>query len=189
MPTGEAGAWTARPPRRGHRRHLRGFTYIGLLLFLAITGAALAALGQAWSTAVQRDKERELEFRGQEIARAIQSYRLASPVQANQPPQYPRSLDDLVVDIRQLKPHYHLRRRYTDPLTGAADWVLIPAPTNPLTFHGVHSRSELMLMRRLKPDGTPLLKASDWVFLADDGAAAGPASAASAPPVAASGNT
>lgn len=177
MPTGDA------------LRLQRGFTYIGLLLFLAITGAALAALGQAWSTAVQRDKERELEFRGQEIARAILSYRLASPAPAPQasaqqgpPTQSPRALTDLLVDNRQLKPHHHLRRLYPDPLTGKADWVLIPDPANPQTFHGVRSRSEQPLMRRLRPDGTPLLKASDWVFLAQDGAAAAPAQGASAPP-------
>ena len=36
----------------------------------ALTAAGLAALGQAWSTAAQREKERELAFRGGEIARA-----------------------------------------------------------------------------------------------------------------------
>ncbi|MBT9456652.1 MAG: type II secretion system protein [Burkholderiaceae bacterium] len=164
-----------------------GFTYIGLLLFVAITGAALAALGQAWTTAVQREKERELEFRGQEIASAIQSYRLASPAQANQPPQYPRSLDDLLVDARGLKPRHHLRRLYPDPLTGKADWVLIPDPANPQAFHGLRSRSEQQLMRRQRPDGTPLLKASEWVFLAQDGAPAAPAQGASAPDGKASG--
>lgn len=166
-----------------------GFTYIGLLLFVAITGAALAALGQAWTTAVQREKERELEFRGREIAQAIQSYRMASPAQANQPPQFPRSLDDLLVDARGLKPRHHLRRLYPDPLTGKADWVLIPDPANPQAFHGLRSRSEQQLMRRQRPDGTPLLKASEWVFLAQDGAPAAPAPAASAPSVPASGNT
>lgn len=164
-----------------------GFTYIGLLLFVAITGAALAALGQAWTTAVQREKERELEFRGREIAQAIQSYRMASPAQANQPPQYPRSLDDLLVDARQLKPRHHLRRLYPDPLTGKADWVLIPDPANPQAFHGLRSRSEQQLMRRQRPDGTPLLKASEWVFLAQDGAPAAPAQGASAPDGKASG--
>nr|WP_316641415.1 type II secretion system protein [uncultured Roseateles sp.] len=176
-------------PTGSRTRRQGGFTYIGLLLFLAISGAALAALGQAWTTAVQREKERELEFRGQEIAGAIQSYRLASPDQANQPPQFPRSLNDLLVDGRGIKPRHHLRRLYADPLTGKADWVLIPDPANPLAFHGVRSRSEQPLMRRLRPDGSPMLKASEWVFLASDGASAAPAPAASAPPRAASGNT
>lgn len=172
------GSWT---------RPQGGFTYIGLLLFVAITGAALAALGQAWTAAVQREKERELEFRGHEIASAIQSYRLASPAREGQPPQYPRSLDDLLVDARQLKPRHHLRRLYPDPLTGKADWVLIPDPANPLAFHGLRSRSEQPLMRRQRPDGTPLLKASEWVFLAQDGAPVAPAQGASAPAGKASG--
>jgi len=174
--------------RTGSRtRPQGGFTYIGLLLFVAITGAALAALGQAWTTAVQREKERELEFRGQEIANAIQSYRLASPAQEGQPPRYPRSLDELLVDARGIKPRHHLRRLYADPLTGKPDWVLIPDPANPLAFHGLRSSSDRPLMRRIRPDGTPLLKASDWVFLAQDGAPAAPAQGASAPAAVASG--
>ncbi|MBW8894437.1 MAG: hypothetical protein JF617_20915 [Burkholderiales bacterium] len=92
----------------------RGFTYLGMLFLVALTAAALAALGQAWTTAAQREKERELEWRGGEIARAIASYAKAS---TNPPGQYPRSLDDLLIDRRGVNARHHLRRAYVDPFT------------------------------------------------------------------------
>lgn len=169
----------------------RGFTYLGLLFFVAITAAALAALGQMWSTAAQREREAELEFRGTEIAHAIHRYVQASQAPAapglpglpGQPQapgaQYPRSLDELLVDSRGPKPRHHLRRAYVDPFTGEADWVLIPATGAPGRFMGVHSRSEAPLLRTVLPDGSTAGKASGWVFLAQPEGAAPPAAAAS----------
>lgn len=159
---------------------MRGFTYLGLLFFVAISAAALAALGQAWSTATQREQERELEFRGREIARAIASYLKATPAQ---PPQYPQSLDDLLEDRRGPRPLHHLRRAYVDPFTGKPDWVLMPEPGAPTQFSALHSRSERPLLRRLGPDDEGASLARDWVFRAAELAepAAPPASAASAP--------
>lgn len=159
-----------------------GFTYLGMLFFVAITSAALAALGQQWSTAAQRERERELEFRGGEIARAIESYLAAGP---SQPPAYPRSLDDLLRDGRGIKPRHHLRRLYADPFTGRADWVLIPAPNAPNLFRGVHSRSERALLNQRGFDETSAARANGRLFLADDGMAnkspVAPASAAALP--------
>jgi len=160
---------------------LRGFTYLGMLFFVAISAAALAALGQHWSTAAQREKERELEFRGQEIARAIASYLKASPVQ---PPQYPASLDELLEDRRGFRPRHHLRRAYADPFTGKPDWVLVPEPTAPGRFGAVHSRSEQPLLRRLGDGDEDLVsRAADWLFAASSvvTAAAATAEPASAP--------
>jgi type II secretory pathway pseudopilin PulG len=141
----------------------RGFTYLGLLFFVATSAAALAALGQAWSSAAQRERERELEFRGGEIARAIAAYVKAAP---NQQAQYPASLDDLLADRRGVKTRHHLRRAYVDPFTGEADWVLVPEPGNPRRFVAVHSRSEQRLLRTSVDGGTPVSKAQDWIFRA-----------------------
>ncbi|WP_207795956.1 type II secretion system protein [Kinneretia aquatilis] len=159
-----------------------GFTYLGLLFFVALTAAALAALGQAWSTAAQRERERELQFRGEEIARAIQSY---LKVTGGNSPQYPRTIEDLLVDRRGVKPLHHLRRAYADPFTGKPDWVLVPEPSQPERFHAVHSRSERALLKESRPDGMPLDKASDWLFVGrpQGAAASSPDPAASEPPV------
>lgn len=143
----------------------RGFTYLAVLFLVALTAAGLAALGQAWSTAVQREKERELEFRGREIARAIASYVRASAIGSGSA-AYPGSLDELLVDRRGATPRHHLRRRYADPFTGEPDWVLIEAPGDPQRFHGVRSRSTQQLLRRRGPHGTPIDRAEDWEFLA-----------------------
>jgi type II secretory pathway pseudopilin PulG len=168
----------------------RGFTYLGMLFFVAITAAALAALGQSWSTATQREKERELEFRGREIARAIASYRQVAAPAGNSSDAaagtgtgtglYPRSLADLLIDARGPQPRHHLRRAYVDPFTGQADWVLVAAPGDPQGFHAVHSRSERLLLRRLQPDNPEPSRADEWLFSADEARPAPVQDAASA---------
>ncbi|MFT7722137.1 MAG: type II secretion system protein [Roseateles sp.] len=153
----------------------RGFSYLAVLFLVALTAAGLAALGQAWSTAAQRERERELAFRGGEIARAISAYLRAAP-----PGQLPASLDDLLEDRRGPSPRHHLRRRYADPFTGEPDWVLLPDAAQPGRFGAVHSRSTQPLLRAAAPDGSPLRSAQDWVFAAAGyDAAAGPAGPAS----------
>lgn len=164
------------------KRVQRGYSYLAVLFLVALTAAALAALGQAWSTAAQRERERELVFRGGEIARAITAYARATP---NPPEQYPKSLADLLVDGRGFHARHHLRRLYPDPFTGEADWELVPEPGQPGTFSAVRSRSEHALLREFAPDGTQAKVAHDLLFAARDYAAnprpaAEPASAASA---------
>nr|WP_295077102.1 hypothetical protein [uncultured Roseateles sp.] len=165
-----------------------GFTYLGLLFFVALSSAGLAALGNSWQMAAQRERERELEFRGNEIAKAIASYVKASPVQ---PGQYPQRFEDLLVDRRAVKPRHHLRRLYLDPFTGKPDWVLVKdetaapvfgtVPTLPgaqpwpssssaaltaASFSAVRSRSDHALQRESQANGEPLRRASDWLFSA-----------------------
>jgi len=161
-------------------RRAQGFSYLGLLFFVAITAAALAALGQAWSTAAQRERERELAFRGGEIARAIESYAKAVPPQSGL--NYPTRWEDLLEDRRGAKTRHHLRRLYADPFTGKADWVLIPATPSPvnvaspaLGFIGVHSRSEQVLLRQLDEQGNVAEQAQDLRFMVRPDAAQGAA--------------
>jgi len=144
-----------------HAAAQHGFSYLAVLFLVALTAAGLAALGQAWSTAVQREKERELEFRGGEIARAIASYQRAS---TTGPASYPTSLEDLLEDRRGPRVRRHLRRLYVDPFTGAPDWVLVADPANPRQFRAVHSRAEVPLLRNRGENGQPVGKANDWVF-------------------------
>ena len=156
----------------------RGFTYLIMLFFVALTAAGLAALGQSWSNAAEREREAELVFRGNEIARAIASYVAASPDPVAQ--QFPRTLDDLLVDQRGPKTHHHLRRLYLDPFTNAADWELVPAGEGSDRFNAIRSRSPHPLLRVYKDDGSSVKRAQDWMFSAATLAAA-PASAASSP--------
>jgi type II secretory pathway pseudopilin PulG len=66
---------------------------------------------------VQRDKEAELLFRLGEFRRAIARYRQDHG-------RYPSELKDLLEDKTQLQVRRYLRRIYSDPTTGEADWKL-----------------------------------------------------------------
>jgi type II secretory pathway pseudopilin PulG len=123
--------------RTGDTRSEGGFTYLLLLLAVAIGSAGLAALGMQWRTMMQREREAELIFRGREIAAAIAAYRNAMPGLQ----QWPRSFDDLLDDRRGPTLRRHLRRLYTDPFTGKADWM--PTPTEDGGFRGVRSRADI----------------------------------------------
>ncbi|MDC8785706.1 type II secretion system protein [Roseateles koreensis] len=155
----------------------RGFTYLGLLFFVALLAAGMAALGQSWQLAAQREREQELVFRGEEIARAIASYAKAGSTSAS---QYPARFEDLLEDRRGPVPRHHLRRLYADPFTGQADWVLVketgevlasasvsgssPEPGIGFSFSAVHSRSNRALLRSQPGHPTTSGRASDWVF-------------------------
>jgi len=140
----------------------RGYSYLVVLFLVALTAASLARLGQAWSIAEQREREKELEFRGKAIAAAIASYQRSGRTSGT---ELPRSLDDLLDDRRGAGIRHHLRQRYVDPFTGEADWELMAAPSDASRFYGVRSRSTHSLLREKAPDGTPARKASDWVFV------------------------
>jgi len=114
----------------------RGFTYVGLLIILAVMGITLAATGTLWSTAAKREREAELLFIGDEFRRAITSYYEGSPGA----PRYPAKLEDLVEDNRFPTPKRHLRRIYADPVTGSREWGLVRGPGEVVI--GVFSRSQ-----------------------------------------------
>lgn len=145
------------------RQASRGLTWWGLLMVLALSGAALAALGRSWSLQVQREREAELRFRGEQIRDAIGRYR-----DARQPAAWPTRLEDLLQDGRggfEGGPRHHLRRLWTDPFTGRPDWELLPAPPPQGGFVGVRSRSEA---RRLSLQGAAASadpRVSDWRFV------------------------
>src|SRR5919197_142505 len=113
-----------------------GFTYLGLLIVVALMGLGLAAYGELYSHAAQREKEAELLFIGGQFRDAIASYYNRSPGAK----VYPKKIDDLVEDNRFPMPQHHLRRLYRDPITDSADWGLVEAPGG--GFMGVYSRSQ-----------------------------------------------
>jgi type II secretory pathway pseudopilin PulG len=114
-----------------------GFTYIALLIALAVLGVALAATGEVWRTAAKRERELELLFAGSAYRSALASYYAATP--AGQP-RHPRALEELVEDRRARVVRRHLRQLYADPMSGKADWALLEAPGGGIA--GVHSLSE-----------------------------------------------
>ncbi len=139
MPIGEPGrpgAGLRRPPPG------RGFSYLLLLFSLAIAGAGLATLGTQWQQAAQREREAELLFRGLQLRDALQRFHDQAP---EGQPLLPQSLDELLADRRRPEARHHLRRAWTDPFTGEADWVLLRSADGGIT--GLHSRSSRPVLR------------------------------------------
>ena len=95
-------------------RNSNGFAYIALIVVIVIIGISLGAAGRYWSNVVLRDKEEELLFRGDQYRQAIELYYKAVPTA----PQYPSSIDDLLMDKRTATGRRHLRQRYKDPISG-----------------------------------------------------------------------
>ncbi len=110
-------------PKLGHWGSHKGFSYIGVLMTVAIVGIAITAANRYWSTVIQREHEAELLFRGHQIREAIRSYYENPP--GGQGKQYPRAIEDLLRDPRYPQTRRHLRRWYADPMTGSNDWILI----------------------------------------------------------------
>ena len=138
----------------------RGFTYLLLLFAIALGGIGLAALGEQARLRQQREQEAELMFSGAQIARAIASYRAASPAGSR---ALPGSIDDLLEDRRSGRPVRHLRQVYRDPLAPAGDaarrdggWEWLPpgaggcgSASHPAPgITAVRSRSTRELLRR-----------------------------------------
>lgn len=122
-------------------RAQRGFTYLALLLAVAVLGIGLAAVGELWSSVVQREKEAELLFAGGEFRRAIRSYYATSPGAQ----RYPQRLEELLEDKRFPFVRRHLRRLYRDPMTGKREWGLVQAPEGGIM--GVHSLSQASALK------------------------------------------
>jgi len=114
-----------------------GFTYIGVLLAIALIGTQLALAGVAWSFAQTRQKERELLFVGGQFRTAISQYYL-NPKGSQK--EYPRRLEDLLKDPRYPGTVRHLRKIYADPITGKKQWGLIKLPNGGII--GVYSLSQ-----------------------------------------------
>lgn len=121
----------------------RGFTYLTVLFMVAILGLALASTGKVYSQAAHREKEEELLFRGGQIRKAIGRYYDESPGAK----AYPKNLEELVKDNRWPVPKRHLRRLYTDPLTGKADWEFVKSPDG-AGIMGVKSKSAKETIKR-----------------------------------------
>lgn len=114
-----------------------GFMLLVLLFLLAGFGVAMAALGTLWHTHVQREKEAELLFVGDQYRQAIERYHRLTP---GTDKHYPPSFDVLLLDPRFPTTVRHLRRLYRDPITGSREWGLELSADGGIS--GVHSRSE-----------------------------------------------
>lgn len=153
--------WQSRPQQ--------GMTLIGLLFVVSGISIGMAATATLWSTAIQREKEQELLFIGDQYRQAIESF-WYSPVGLQ---RLPASFDELLKDPRYPNTVRHLRRIYRDPMTGSIEWGTVKGEDGGIT--GVYS---LATGKPMKSANFPapyqeFSRAStfqEWVFLFDENA-------------------
>jgi len=116
-------------------RNLSGFSYLGVLILVAVMSISLVGTGRYWSTIIKRELEAELLYRGDQIREAIASYYNNPPGGQNK--TYPRKFSDLLKDPRYPNVKRHLRKWYPDPMSRGKDWVYIIDASQRLK--GVHS--------------------------------------------------
>lgn len=146
-----------------------GFTYVGVLVLVALIGIALAAVGQIWHTLQQREKEQELLFIGHEFRVALARYAQNSPGQAGRSPLH---LEDLLKDPRTPGIQRYLRKIYPDPMTGSAKWGLVTGPNGEI--YGVYSLSDEEPLKKsnfgyVDREFEGKTKYSEWVFMGSAG--------------------
>jgi len=142
-----------------------GFALLAVMMIVIIMGISLGAVGLSWRIIMQREREEELLFRGNQIREAISRwYALKSVDQAAMPL---RDLKDLLKDPRTPQTVRYLRRLYNDPMTNK-EWELISDPSKGIL--GVASTSQ---EKPLKTAGFPddlqifngVTRYSEWRFI------------------------
>jgi type II secretory pathway pseudopilin PulG len=142
-----------------------GFTYIGLLLLIALMGTAVAGAAIVHHQQAQREKEKELLFVGEQFRRAIGQYYEGSP---GGDKRFPATLEDLLSDSRYPSTKRYLRRIYFDPMTASREWGLIRGPGDRII--GVHSLSQSKPVKvsgfaERYADFASVESLSDWKFV------------------------
>lgn len=128
----------------------RGVSLMVVLVMVVVIGLSASMAGNTWRAVMQREREEELLFRGDQYRRAIESYYKVG--HGGTLGMYPSSLEDLIKDPRSAQTRRHLRRLYKDPMTGE-DFELVQqggdvtglAGTGPKlgAIRGVRSTSDL----------------------------------------------
>jgi type II secretory pathway pseudopilin PulG len=137
MRTTERNVYATPGARRLHAQ--RGFTYVGLLILIAVLGLVAALtikVGALWQRAA---REAQLLDIGAQFSDALRAYADATP--AGQLPQ-PPNLAALLLDPRFPTPRRYLRKIYADPMTGNTDWGVTYVSTNKGVLE-VYSRSSV----------------------------------------------
>jgi type II secretory pathway pseudopilin PulG len=97
------------PRARGEK----GYNLVVLIVAVAVLNILIAAMLPLWSTAIRREKEEELVFRGLQYAEAIRVFHTRYQ-------RYPNKLEELL----EIKPRC-IRQLWKDPMTDDGKWALI----------------------------------------------------------------
>lgn len=141
-----------------------GFSYIGILITLAIAALGLSGAAVVWQMQMQRLNEMTLLETGEAYRVAIGRYYEATPGAFK---EYPRRLQELVEDKRFPVPRRHLRRLLPDPFAPRQPMGLILQQE---AIVGVFSTSSLAPVRskgylEIEAGFESVKKYSDWRFV------------------------
>jgi type II secretory pathway pseudopilin PulG len=150
------------------RLNQRGFTFLALVFAIVLIGISLSVAVQQWKMIVQREKEADLLYRGDQIKHAIEAYYRGTPGVSRYPScgdEYDDCFKELLGDPQNFKKRY-LRKIYKDPMTNG-DWLLIKSPDGKLM--GVRSKSTKEPIKKANfPEEYKCFEQamtySDWVF-------------------------
>ncbi|MCS0660788.1 type II secretion system protein [Massilia terrae] len=148
-----------------------GFTYLGVIILVAIVGLVGAVTLKVDALMRRAAAERQLLEIGAAFSDALRSYADAT---APGQPRHPRSLEDLLKDPRYPGERRHLRKIFVDPVTGKADWGVVYAGGVQGNGSGVLAVYSLSSARPLKianfdgrfPNFENKEHISDWKFAA-----------------------
>jgi type II secretory pathway pseudopilin PulG len=163
--------------KRVAHRHARqrcegGFTYLGLIILVAIIGLVGAASLKVEALLRKAAAEEELLETGAAFSAALRSYADATP---RGQPQQPPSLQALLRDPRYPGVRRHLRKIFVDPMTGTAEWGIIRAGVGNIGgvtgIVAVHSLSQAHPLKIANfdtrfPNFEDKKKISEWMFSA-----------------------
>jgi type II secretory pathway pseudopilin PulG len=122
----------------------RGYTYIGLLILVAVSATLSAGLLRTGTVVQRHVAEDALLDAGSDLANALYTYRLATPQGKNPRPQ---RMEDLLRDPRFTKITVrHLRRVPLDPMTGRERWGELRSDSAP-GIDAFYSLSDLQTQR------------------------------------------
>ena len=93
-------------------RKEKGYTLLILLFAVSIVSIGLIVAVPVWHTQIQREKEEELIFRGNQYVEAVRLDQLKKPG------TFPETLEELIEEKC-------LRRLYKDPMTSHGEWNII----------------------------------------------------------------
>jgi type II secretory pathway pseudopilin PulG len=99
--------------RRTSRASEAGYNLVILVVAITVLNILVAAAIPLWRSAIRRDKEEELIFRGFQYAEAIRVFN-------HRFGRLPVRLEELI----EAQPR-SIRKLWADPITGKRDWVLI----------------------------------------------------------------
>ncbi len=124
-----------------------GFAYLALLAALAVLALVLSSASVSQSHKAKRERETQLFFIGEQFYNALASYYAVSQQETD---RYPKTLAQLLVDNRAIKPRHHLRQIYQDPMTHTYEWGLVLNSQKQII--GIYSLSDEVLLKSKLPE-------------------------------------